>query len=65
LEGTVRVFEIGSNTYDQLAVTILQPGSITDVAPGRLGGMVGRGFLVNYDVVFDVQNQRIAFAEEG
>lgn len=65
LEGTVRVFEIGSNTYDQLAVTILQPGSITDVAPGRLGGMVGRGFLVNYDVVFDVQNQRIAFVEEG
>jgi hypothetical protein len=63
LEGTVRVFEIGSNTYDELPVSILQPGSITDVAPGRMGGIVGRGFLVNYDVVFDVHNQRIAFLE--
>jgi hypothetical protein len=63
LEGTVRVFEIGSNTYDELPVSILQPGSITDVAPGRIGGIVGRGMLVNYDVVFDVQNQRIAFLE--
>jgi hypothetical protein len=64
LVGTVRVFEIGGGTYDGLAVRILAPGSITDVAPGRLGGFVGRKFLESFRVVFDMPHGRIALLEE-
>jgi hypothetical protein len=64
LNSTVRVFEVAGNTYDDFAVSILQPGSITDVAPGRLGGFVGRDFLDEFDVVFDIPNGRIALIAE-
>jgi hypothetical protein len=64
LEGTARVFEIAGNTFDNLTVSIQRPGSITDVAPGRLGGFVGRGLLAEFNVVFDMKNSRIALIPE-
>jgi hypothetical protein len=64
LRSEVRVFEIAGNTYDYLAVSILQPGSITDVAPGRLGGFIGRGFLDEFEVVFDFPKRQIALIAE-
>jgi len=63
-ESAVRVFEIGGNTYDRLPVSIMNPGSITDVAPGRLGGIVGRNILHDFDVVFDLSNEKIALIRE-
>ena len=64
LEGVVRVFEFGGNTFEDLPVTIQRPGSITDVAPGRLGGFIGRDLLDDFDVVFDMKNARIALIPE-
>lgn len=64
LESTVRVFEIGGQSYDEIEVEISTPGSITDVGGGRMGGSIGREFLENFDVVFDCSRQRIALLEK-
>lgn len=60
MDSTVRVFEIAGVTYEDLAVSVKTPGSIYDVASGRMGGTIGRDFLRRFDVVFDCPNQRIA-----
>ena len=64
LETAVRVFEIAGKTFENLPVTIMQPGSISDVAPGVLGGIVGRGLFEDHVVVFDMKNQRFALVGE-
>lgn len=60
----VRVFEIAGNTYERLPVSIMTPGPIVDVAPGRTAGIVGLGILQDHDVVFDLPNGRIALTPE-
>lgn len=64
LETTVRVFEIAGKTFKNLPVTIMQPGSILDVAPGVMGGIVGRELFEDHVVVFDVKNARFALVGE-
>lgn len=63
LDSTVRVFEIGGEVYNDLAVSVNTPESIYDVGAGRMGGVIGRVFLSRFDVVFDCTRQRIALLE--
>jgi len=64
LKSTVRVFEIGGQSFDEMNVEISTPGSITDVGGGRMGGTIGREFLENFDVVFDCPGQRVALIKK-
>ncbi len=64
LKSTVRVFEIGGQTFDEMNVEISTPGSITDAGGGRMGGTIGRQFLKNFDVVFDCPGQRVALIKK-
>lgn len=57
----IRAFEIAGTAARDFPVSIMTPGSINDVGPGRTAGIVGRAFLRDYKVVFDVPNDRVAF----
>jgi hypothetical protein len=63
LDSSVRVFEIGGEVYDDLAVSVTTPGSIYDVGTGRMGGVIGRDYLRRFDVIFDCTRQRIALLD--
>jgi hypothetical protein len=58
-------FTFAGRTFDEPTVTFLQPGSAADVSSGRLGGIIGRGFLQEFILVTDIPNKRIAFIARG
>jgi hypothetical protein len=54
-------FSFSGRTFDDPEVAFMEPGSASDVNTGRLGGVIGRGFLHDVVLVTDVPNGRIAF----
>jgi hypothetical protein len=58
-------FTFGGRTFDDPEVAFMEPGSASDVNTGRLGGVIGRGFLDDVVLVTDVRNGRIAFVPRG
>jgi hypothetical protein len=58
-------FSFADRTFEDPTVTFLQPGSAADVNSGRLGGIIGRGFLREFILVTDISNNRIAFVQHA
>jgi hypothetical protein len=65
LETRINKFTFAGKTFENPLVSFMQAGAATDVNSGRLGGVVGRGFLSKFVMIADVPNGRIAFIEHG
>jgi hypothetical protein len=64
-ETRIDKFTFAGKTFEDPLVSFMQAGSASDVNSGRLGGLIGRGFLSKFVVVTDVPNGRIAFVARG
>ncbi len=59
-ETRIDKFTFAGHTFDKPLVSFMNPGSVMDVGGGRLGGLIGRGFLREFIVVLDASHGRVA-----